>query len=119
MDSQNNNSRIKLRLLGKITSGDKVGYKSLHIQPESIFTKWNRLIYNEDREGSMIFIENTINQVLTILEIESDENTKKDILKDLKASIRGLINLTESYHGDIKIVSIIESFIKKIERVII
>ncbi len=105
MNAQDRESVIKLKLLGTLKIGDKINTRYLSIQPDSFATKISRYMYSENRNNTVIFCRNTIDQVQQMLKTIQDEKIKKIIIDDLEKARLGMVALQETYCDDIRVVS--------------
>lgn len=87
-----------LKIIGTIKEEEKIHVKSLQVKPINIFTKFERIFYNEDNNLSRTFINNTIIRAFNIVESKFDD--KKfctNIINDLIQSVVGIRNLQTTY----------------------
>ena len=99
-----NETFSRLKLISKIQIGDKINLnKDISITPDGVITQISRMLYQENRMKTLVFVQDTINKTFEILKCYERSNKKTDImmcknlLKDLKSSKIGLSNLKETY----------------------
>jgi hypothetical protein len=104
-----NETFSRLKLISKIQIGDKINLnKDISITPDGVITQISRMLYQENRMKTLVFVQDTINKTFEILKCYERSNKKTDImmcknlLKDLKSSKIGLSNLKETYSNDVK-----------------
>ena len=104
-----NETFSRLKLISKIQIGDKINLnKDISITPDGVITQISRMLYQENRMKTLVFVQDTINKTFEILKCYERSNKKTDImmcknlLKDLKSSKIGLSNLKETYSIDVK-----------------
>lgn len=120
MDS-NRETISRLKFIGKIQIGDKVNIKSMFIQPDGLITQLLRSINQDNRNKTLIFIQDTINKTFEILKCyEKSSNIAeqiicKNLLFDLKNSKGGLQNLKETYSLDLKFICDIDTLVQTID----
>ena len=92
------------------------------LQTEGIVTAVSRSIWNTDnRQNAISFIQNTINQSITLIfkyaksERESEQILAKEMVKDLKQSKLGILNLKTAYNGDTMFCCTIDTFVQNID----
>ena len=98
----------RLKFIGKIEINDKIDLKNMSIMHDGILTQLSRTVYQDNRNKSLVFIQDTISKAFEILKCY--ENSKKNheklmclnVINDLKISRSGLKNLKETYILDIK-----------------
>ena len=98
----------RLKFIGKVQIGDKIDLKNMHLQADGLYTQITRIINQENRIKTLVFLQDTINKAFEILKCydASFKNADKlmciNIITDLKQSQNGLLNLKETYSYDIK-----------------
>ena len=98
----------KIKFIGKIQIGDKVSLKEMQLQNDGLLTPIYRVLYQENRYKTLVFINDTINKSFELIRCYSNSAKQSDkimcihLLDDLKASRNGLSNLKETYSKDIK-----------------
>lgn len=112
----------KLKFLSKISKGEKINVNKLMLQTEGLVTSVSRSIWNTDnRNNAITFIQNTISQSITIVfkfaksERESEKILAKEIIKDLKNSKIGILNLKSAYNDDTMFCCNIDTFVQNID----
>lgn len=112
----------KLKFLSKINKGEKINVTKLILQTEGIVTSISRSFWNTDnRNNAISFIQNTINQSITLIfkyaksERESEQILAKEMIKDLKSSKNGIVNLKTAYKSDTMFCCNIDAFIQGID----
>jgi hypothetical protein len=119
--NSNKETISRLKFIGKIQIGDKIDLKNMHLQTDGLFTQISRTINQENRNKTLVFIQDTINKAFEILKCyeKSTKNSDKimclNILNDLKSSKNGLLNLKETYSFDIKFCCDIDVLLEMIE----
>ena len=100
----------RLKFIGKIQKGEKINVKYMYVQPEGLITKISRTLINQcNRHSCLIFLKNTIIRSFELVSTYKSYNKecyhimRINILKDLKASKQGILNLKETYKDDLKI----------------
>lgn len=129
MDINANKDLIsKLKFIGKIQIGDKVSVKNMAIQPDGYFTQFSRSILQDNRNKTLVFLQDTFFKTFELLRCYEKSKKKSDklicinIINDLKSSKNGLLNLKETYIDDIKfscdidvLIQIIDAKLSEIE----
>jgi hypothetical protein len=125
MDFNNDDNKeviSRLKLIGKLSKGDKLNVKSMIIQPTGIVTSISRtLFYQDNRTNTLNFVRNTINRVFEIIYTysntykESDIFLCKHLVHDLKLAKNGITNLKETYLNDIKFCCDLDIVLENIE----
>ena len=100
----------RLKFIGKIQKGEKINVKYMYVQPEGFVTKISRTLINQcNRHSCLVFIKNTIARSFELVSTynsstkECDRIIRINIIKDLKSSKQGILNLKETYKDDLKI----------------
>ena len=100
----------RLKFIGKIQKGEKINVKYMYVQPEGFMTKISRTLINQcNRHSCLVFIKNTIARSFELVSTynsstkECDRIMRINIIKDLKSSKQGILNLKETYKDDLKI----------------
>ena len=100
----------RLKFIGKIQKGEKINVKYMYVQPEGFVTKISRTLINQcNRHSCLVFIKNTIARSFELVSTynsstkECDRIMRINIIKDLKSSKQGILNLKETYKDDLKI----------------
>lgn len=108
METQNE-TISKLKLIGRISNGDKLNVKGLFIQRDNIFTKISRwLYYIDNRNNTVNFVRTTIYNTFTIINNLSKSNKRYDnlilinVLEDMESAKAGILNLMKTYEDDVK-----------------
>ena len=111
----------RLKFIGRIQIGDKVNLKDMYIQSDGIITQITRILNQDNRNKTLVFIQDTIVKTFEILTCyeKSKKNSDKimcsNLIKDLKACKNGLLNLKETYISDIKFVCDIDVILQTID----
>lgn len=119
--NSNKETISRLKFIGKIQIGDKIDLKNMHLQTDGLLTQISRTINQENRNKTLVFLQDTINKAFEILKCydKSFKNSDKimclNILNDLKSSKSGLLNLKETYSFDIKFCCDIDVLLEMIE----
>lgn len=99
----------RLKLLGHIQKGDKIGSRNMILQPDGWATRITRtLIYPDNRNNTLKLIREILSRSVEILlyNISSDKESNiiqcKIIIQDLIKAQTGLSNLKSTYDTDIK-----------------
>ena len=111
----------RLKFIGKIQIGDKVNLKSMYIQPDGLVTQLLRSINQDNRNKTLIFLQDTISKTFEILKCyeksikTSDQIMCSNLILDLKNSKMGINNLKETYTLDIKFVCDLDTLLQTID----
>ena len=112
----------RLKFIGKIQKGEKINVKYMYVQPEGFITKISRTLINQcNRHSCLIFIKNTISRSFELVSSYKSSNKECDhimrinIIKDLKCSKQGILNLKETYKEDLKISCDFDTLIEDID----
>ena len=111
----------RLKFIGKIQINDKIDLKNMSISPDGIFTQLSRTVFQDNRNKTLVFLQDTINKAFEILKCyeRSKKNSDKimcmNVISDLKNCKAGLINLKETYNMDIKFCCDIDVLLEMIE----
>ena len=85
-----------------------------------IYTKLCRAFYGESRANTVVFVRNTINQVVALIKTPTqpalDAQVKASFVIDLKQSIVGLTALSETYTGDVRVCCELAQIIEIVKR---
>ena len=117
----NKETLSRLKFLGKIQIGEKINLKYMYVQNDGLLTQISRNIFQDNRNKTLIFIQDTINKSFEILNCY--ENSVKlaerimcdNIIEDLKNSKKGLINMKETYATDVKFCCDIDTLLQIID----
>ena len=108
METQNE-TISKLKLIGRISNGDKLNVKGLFIQRDNFFTKISRwLYYIDNRNNTVNFVRTVIYNTFTIINNLSKSNRRYEnlilinVLEDMESAKAGIINLMKTYEDDVK-----------------
>jgi hypothetical protein len=110
----------RLKFIGKIEINDKIDLKNMSITHDGIITQLSRTVFQDNRNKTLVFLQDTINKAFEILKCydKSAKNSDKimclNIINDLKASRAGLLNLKETYITDIKFCCDIDVFLEMV-----
>ena len=66
----------RLKFIGKIEINDKIDLKNMSIMHDGILTQLSRTVYQDNRNKSLVFIQDTISKAFEILKCY--ENSKKN-----------------------------------------
>jgi hypothetical protein len=111
----------RLKFIGKIQIGDKINLKSMYMQTDSLITQLLRTVFQDNRNKTLVFLQDTINKAFEILKCydKSKKNADKimcmNVITDLKGVSQGLKNLKETYNTDIKFCCDIDVLLQMIE----
>jgi len=111
----------RLKFIGKIQINDKIDLKNMSISPDGIFTQLSRTVFQDNRNKTLVFLQDTINKAFEIIKCydKSKKNSDKimcmNVINDLKSCRTGLINLKETYNIDIKFCCDIDVLLEMIE----
>ena len=93
-----------LKIISMIKEGQKVcvrnGLLSLETKSSGIKVALRRWLNNDNRNTTLSYIKNVINNSLDIIKIHNDENTKSKIKTALSDCITGLSSLAVTYSND-------------------
>lgn len=93
-----------LKIISMIKEGQKVcvrnGLLSLETKSSGIKVAFRRWMNNDNRNTTLSYIKNIINNSLDIIKIHTDENTKNKIKTALADCITGLSSLAVTYSND-------------------
>jgi hypothetical protein len=117
-DLQSRQTRVKLKLIGSISIGDKIGTRFLIIQQDTFFTKLSRWAYSENRLNTVSFVRNTVLQSLDLLRTCTDQSIKDSLQEDLKQALIGLTNISETYSNDVRVLAELSEIEETIKRMI-
>lgn len=117
----NKETLSRLKFLGKIQIGEKINLKYMYVQNDGLLTQISRNIFQDNRNKTLIFVQDTINKSFEILNCY--ENSVKlaerimcdNIIEDLKNSKKGLINMKETYATDVKFCCDIDTLLQIID----
>ena len=108
METQNE-TISKLKLIGRISNGDKLNVNGLFIQRNNFFTKLSRwLYYIDNRNNTVNFVRTVVYNTFTIINNLSKSNQRYDnlilinVLDDMESAKSGIINLMKTYEDDVK-----------------
>jgi len=117
----NKETMSRLKFIGKIQIGDKVNLKSMYIQPDGLVTQVLRSINQDNRNKTLIFLQDTISKTFEILKCyeksvkNADQIMCSNLILDLKNSKMGINNLKETYTLDIKFVCDLDTLLQTID----
>ena len=105
----NSETISKLKLIGRISNGEKLNVRGLFIQRDNFFTKLSRwLYYIDNRNNTVNFVRTVIYNTFTIINNLSKSNKRYDnlilinVLEDMESAKSGIINLMKTYEDDVK-----------------
>ena len=110
----------KIKFIGKIQIGEKIDLKNMHLQSDGLYTQITRTINQENRNKTLVFIQDTISKAFEIIKCyensikSADKIMCTNIVSDLRFSRNGLNNLKETYAYDIKFCCDIDVLIEMI-----
>lgn len=112
----------KLKFISKLNKGDKINVKNMYIQPNNFINKVSRSFFHiDDRTNTLYFVTNTVKKGFELFYQHVDSNSNFDIIfceniyNDLKNTIRGLLNLKETYSEDLMFTCKIDALIEEID----
>ena len=111
----------RLKFIGKIQIGDKINLKSMYMQTDSLITQLLRTVFQDNRNKTLVFLQDTINKAFEIIKCydKSKKNSDKimcmNVINDLKSVRQGIKNLKETYSIDIKFCCDIDVLLQMIE----
>ena len=111
----------KIKFIGKIQIGDKVSLKEMQLQNDGLLTPIYRILYQENRYKTLVFINDVINKSFELIRCYSNSSKKSDkimcshLLDDLKSSRNGLNNLKETYSKDTKFICDINVLLQTVD----
>ena len=115
----------RIKFIGKIQIGDKINIKNMCIQPDGYLTQISRSILQDNRNKTLVFLQDTFFKTFEILRCYEKTKQKSDkimcmnLINDLRNSKNGLLNLKETYVTDIKFVCDIDVLMQIIEATLI
>ena len=56
----------RLKFIGKIQINDKIDLKNMSISPDGIFTQLSRTVFQDNRNKTLVFLQDTINKAFEI-----------------------------------------------------
>ena len=121
METQNE-TISKLKLIGRISNGDKLNTKYVFIQKDGFLTRLSRLFYYQDnRHNTINFVRNTIYSTFSMIMTLKKSNKRYDnlillnIIEDLEQAKGGMVNIKNTYADDIKFCCDIETLLEAVE----
>ena len=121
METQNE-TISKLKLIGRISNGDKLNVKGMFLQRNNLFTKISRWVwYMDNRHNTVNFVRNTIYSTFTLIITLKKSNKRYDnlillnIIEDLESAKLGMVNIKNTYADDIKFCCDIETLLEAVE----
>jgi hypothetical protein len=111
----------RLKFIRKIEINDKIDLKNMSITHDGIFTQLSRTVFQDNRNKTLVFLQDTINKAFEIIKCydKSTRNSDKimcsNVVTDLKGVRIGLKNLKETYNADIKFCCDIDVLLEMIE----
>jgi hypothetical protein len=112
----------QLKFIGKIQKGEKINARRMYVQPNSFLTALSRSFLNQDsRINTFNFISHTIKKSFELLSFHegstkgSSKIWRKNIIKDLKESKNGLLNLKDTYSDDVLFCCKIETLLQDVD----
>ena len=109
---------VKLKIINCIQIGDKINTKTLAINKAGFYSSIERYLYGENREHTVIFVQNTIRRCIDYIKNGKDPALIKKLNEELKIAKTSLENLKETYTGDIKFSCEIDEVLDKIHDVV-
>jgi hypothetical protein len=111
-----------LKFIGKLQRGDRIDTRSVSVQPDGIWTMFQRTFVRKDSRGNALaFIYETISRALEIFVMyeRSDSPTEKalcpHIVRDLQRAKHGLKNFQQTYSGDQKFNCDVETILQSVD----
>ena len=117
----NKETLSRLKFLGKIQIGEKINLKYMYVQNDGLLTQISRNIFQDNRNKTLIFIQDTINKAFEILNCYEDSTKLSErimcdnIIDDLKKCKSGLTNMKETYITDVKFCCDIDTMLQIID----
>ena len=111
----------RLKFIGKIQINEKIDLKTMSIMQDGIFTQLSRTVFQDNRNKTLVFLQDTINKAFEIIKCYGNSNKNSDklmclnLIHDLKNSRNGFNNLKETYASDIKFCCDIDVFLQMID----
>tara|TARA_Y100001970_G_C14068076_1_gene767824 strand:- start:76 stop:543 length:468 start_codon:yes stop_codon:yes gene_type:complete len=112
----------KLKFLSRVQKGEKINVKGMFIQSDNIQTTLSRTLWNTDsRQNTLVFIETTINNSVSLIDtyLRSNKNAEHmiglNMLEDLSSAKDGIKHLKTTYNDDTMFCAKIDTFIQIIE----
>jgi len=110
----------KLKFIGRLNKGDKINVKNMFVQQNNFVDKLSRSLFNvDDRSNTLLFITETIKQGFELFEqyIQAVNEPfckiqARNVLNDIRATKKGLLNLKETYVDDIMFTCKIDALIE-------
>ena len=93
----------------------------MYMQTDSLLTQLSRTVFQDNRNKTLVFLQDTINKAFEIIKCydKSKKNSDKimcvNVISDLKNVRQGLKNLKETYIADIKFCCDIDVLLQLIE----
>ena len=118
---KNKNVLSCLKFITNIKVNDKINLKYLSLQEDGFLTQVLRIINQDNRQKTLVFIDETIHKALEL--IKCYENSTKiserimceNLITDLKLSREGIQNLKKTYNTDLKFVCDLNCLIEFID----
>jgi len=104
----------RLKFIGNIQINDKLDLKNMNIVHDSLYTQISRTVFQDNRNKSLTFIQDTLLKAFEILRCY-DKFMCIKVINDLKNCRIGLRNLKETYSIDIKFCCDIDVLLEMID----
>jgi hypothetical protein len=111
---QDRETCVRLKLIGRLTNGDKICVRWLAIQPNTVGTMFSRWAYGENRRESVSFVRNTVYQAQDLMAKNTDAKIKSIIKSDLTNARLGIVALQTTYLSDVRIYSELQEIIESL-----
>lgn len=111
-----------LKFIGKLQRGDRIDTRSVSVQPDGIWTMFQRTFLRKDSRGNALaFIYETISRALEIFvmyersDVPSEKALCPHIVRDMQRAKQGLKNFQQTYSADQKFSCDIETMLQIID----
>jgi hypothetical protein len=112
----------RLKFIGMVKPGEKIFVNNdLSISSTNIITWLIRKIYYENGKKTLEFLVSTVNRSFEIIQLNllsdksSDRAICKNLIKDLRDSRKGFINIKKTYENDLIVSCRIQTLIDSID----
>lgn len=110
-----------LKFIGKVKKNEKISTVRMTVQDnDSWYTSFIRTITTQNRHKTMVFLQNVIGRAFEIASIyihDTDKHKNRTgwfIIDDIKKSLAGIHNITNTYRDDRMFVCKMESLLQSI-----
>lgn len=110
----------KLKFIARLNKGDKINVKNMFVQQNNFVQRLSRSFFNiDDRSNTLLFVTETVNHGFDLFHqyIQSHEPfcqiQARNVLNDIRATKKGLVNLKETYSDDIMFTCKIDALIEE------